>query len=441
MWVLPTRSRVNNCKRFINAWIETDASTPVYVRIDNCDPHLEELKQLNWPEQFTVVIGPREGMKASLQEMFTKYPNEPWYGFLADDLLPQTKQWDIALVERAGNDSISYPNDLGKKGKRGLPTHPCVGGDLVRAIGWFGFPATHHFYLDTIWQYIGERLNNLYRLDSIIVEHLHYGRNKSELDIIYEQSRDRMKSDTYAYNDWISANGEDLVLQLDKFKKTYNILLACDTIYYNEWAVNCIKSIQHFAPWITLTVVVVNPDNITELSNVKYEYVTQEFNNLDPKRREDTMISYYQSLRFIKCAELFPNNELVMTMDCDTICTREFSKQDFENISKTIHVQTHQKDLNLWMCGVVTFGNDSVFRNRIRQALLEQQIDLCNIGRDTVILNMLSTEFNYNPLAIGTWMGFGKGDAIFLTLKGTQRTSPRFLEKYNNILENMGINK
>jgi hypothetical protein len=181
----------------------------------------------------------------------------------------------------------------------------------------------------------------------------------------------------------------------------------------------------------------VNPDNIIEMSNVEYVYVTQDFNSLDASHREDSMISYYQSLRFIKCAELFPNNELVMTMDCDTICTREFSKQDFKDVCKDIHVQTHQKDLDLWMCGLVTFGSDSLFRNRIREALLEQPIDLCKIGRDTTILNELSTEFSYSPLIIGTWMGFGKGDAIFLTLKGTQRTSPRFLEKYNNILKSI----
>ena len=75
--------------------------------------------------------------------------------------------------------------------------------------------------------------------------------------------------------------------------------------------------------------------------------------------------------------------------------------------------------------------------NRFKEALLEQSIDLFKIGRDTVILNSLSSEFEYNPLALGTWMGFGKRDAIFLTLKGEQRKSSRFLEKYNDILKSI----
>lgn len=214
MWVLPTRSRLNNCIRFINAWNDSKASTPVYVRLDHCDPHIEELKSLAWPDTFNIVIGPRQGMKSALQEMFLNYPNESWYGFLADDLLPKTPNWDLKVIEVAGNKNISYPNDLGKKGKRDLPTHPCVGGDLVRAIGWFGFPATYHFYLDTIFRYIGQNLNNIHRLEDVIVEHMHFGRGKSQLDEIYQQSQAKMRSDSEAYNAWIEKHGEELIKSL-----------------------------------------------------------------------------------------------------------------------------------------------------------------------------------------------------------------------------------
>jgi hypothetical protein len=214
MWVLPTRSRPKNCTRFINAWKETGASSPVYLRIDHCDPYLDQLKNLDWPKEFNVVVGPQEGMKAALQEMFLNYPDEPWYGFLADDLVPKTIEWDKKLIEIAGTKNISYPNDLGKKRKRDLPTHPCVGGELVRAIGWFGFPTTYHFYLDTIWRYIGQQLNNIYRLDDIIVEHMHFGRGKSELDEIYQQSQQKMKIDSEAYNLWIELHGENLINSL-----------------------------------------------------------------------------------------------------------------------------------------------------------------------------------------------------------------------------------
>jgi len=49
-----------------------------------------------------------------------------------------------------------------------------------------------------------------------------------------------------------------------------NILLACDTLYYTQWAINCIRSIQHYNPWIKITVVVVNPVNVEEIPGVRY---------------------------------------------------------------------------------------------------------------------------------------------------------------------------
>lgn len=214
MWAFATRSRPENCKRFIEAWNNTNALTPVFVRLDNCDPALEELKNLPWPETFEIVVRDRAGLRAAIQEMYITYPNEPWYGFLADDLVPQTSRWDLKLIEIAGTKNISYPNDLGKPKKQSLPTHPCVGGELVRAMGWFGFPATYHFYLDTIFRYIGQNLNNIYRLEDVVVEHMHFGRGKSQVDQIYQQSQEKMKIDSIAYDDWIKENGEDFIKKL-----------------------------------------------------------------------------------------------------------------------------------------------------------------------------------------------------------------------------------
>ena len=149
-----------------------------------------------------------------MNELYENFPNLDWYGFLADDVVPKTQEWDTALIRRAGRKKISYPNDLGKPKKQFLPTIPCVGGDLVRAIGWFGFPATHHFYTDTIWRYIGDRLDNIYRLEDVIVEHMHFGRGKSAMDEIYEQSQTKMKPDSESYHAWIAKHGEEFIKDL-----------------------------------------------------------------------------------------------------------------------------------------------------------------------------------------------------------------------------------
>jgi hypothetical protein len=214
MWALATRSRPANCARFIAAWIETKSSTPVYVRLDLDDPELETIKNLPWPVEFKIHIGSRIGLSRSINEMFTQYPDEPWYGFLADDLLPKTEYWDLELVQRAGATDISYPNDCGPLLDQ--PTHPCVGGDLVRAIGWFGFPPCHHFFTDTVWKYLGNQLNNIYKLDNVIVEHLHYSMDKSEKDQTYIESSERWKTDKRGYRDWVDQEGDLLVSRLKR---------------------------------------------------------------------------------------------------------------------------------------------------------------------------------------------------------------------------------
>ena len=212
MWILATRTRVNNCKRFITGWVDSQASTPVYVRLDECDPDLDELIALPWPEQFTVHVGPRQGLRAAMEEMFQTHPTQAWYGILADDLVPQTPQWDQLLVERAGSGSISYPNDLGRKTK--LPTHPCVGGDLVRAQGWFGLPVVRHYCVDSVYRYIGDELRIKHRLDDVIVEHRHYSEDKTERDGLYKETSRFKGSDDEAYTAWLQDQGPDLIRRL-----------------------------------------------------------------------------------------------------------------------------------------------------------------------------------------------------------------------------------
>jgi hypothetical protein len=211
MWVLATRSRPRSCERFIQAWKTTQATSPVYVRLDDCDPELQSILELPWPDDFVLEIGIRRGLSASMNELFEQYPDELWYGMLADDLLPQTVGWDQALIDACGAWNISYANDLGA---RDWPTHPCVGGDLVRAIGWFGFPPCRHYFTDTVWKYLGEHLNNIHRLDHVVVEHLHYSVGKSEHDTVYEQSNIHWRHDKQAYAQWCRDQGPELVERL-----------------------------------------------------------------------------------------------------------------------------------------------------------------------------------------------------------------------------------
>lgn len=209
MWIFATRNRPANCQRFIDAWHATQANSVVYVRLDEDDPSLEQLKQLSWPKQFLVTIGSRARMGQAMQEMFDKFPNEPWYGILADDVIPRTQHWDQQLINAAGSHSVSCANEVHEKRVR--ICHPCVGGDLVRLVGCFAIPTVKHFGTDTLWECIHHccDLNN--RLHDVVLEHAHFNFGQSELDQTYLESQAIRREDKIAYKSWMNENFESIL--------------------------------------------------------------------------------------------------------------------------------------------------------------------------------------------------------------------------------------
>lgn len=214
MWVLATRNRVKNCERFIQAWHDTQASSSVYVRLDLDDPVLDQLKKLPWPAEFKLHVGSRARLGPAMQEMFTKFPHEPWYGILADDVIPRTQHWDQRLIEAAGNNKVSCANEVHEKSIR--ICHPCVGGDLVRLVGCFAIPTVQHFGTDTLWECVHHccDLNN--RLHDVILEHAHFNFGQSELDQTYLESQAVRRSDKTAYKAWMNKNFDAILHKLNQ---------------------------------------------------------------------------------------------------------------------------------------------------------------------------------------------------------------------------------
>lgn len=209
-----------------------------------------------------------------------------------------------------------------------------------------------------------------------------------------------------------------------------NILIACDNEYYNRWTINLIKSIQTYSTEIRITVIVVNPSHITELPGVQYVYDNIDFPN------ETCKIPYYQAVRFLKCYDIFSNKELVMSIDCDSICRKKIDSTEFRMVCSTVHVLKHPlKDR--FLAGMITFGHNNKFRKRFKEMLLSKPIEEWSYGWDQEVLSHLHKEFNYDLLD-HNWMSIGKvADGIFYTLKGSQKDKPNFLERYNRILKDL----
>lgn len=206
-----------------------------------------------------------------------------------------------------------------------------------------------------------------------------------------------------------------------------NILLSCDWNYYNQWAKWCIKSIQYYNPWINITAHIINPEDQDEISGVRYEY---EDVNLDNYKES---VAYYQAARFIKTSELFDDTDLVMSLDCDTVCVKSFTETEFEHLAEQVSVLHHHK-ADRWLAGLVTYGTEN-FRHDYRQQLLEKPYEDWTYGLDQVVLADLSEQYTFNEVKVGTWMSLGKGSGTFLTLKGSQKTNSKYLDVYNTTIK------
>ena len=148
------------------------------------------------PEGWNVRIGPRAPLSVIYNRVFEEFPDLPWYGIFADDVTPETEGWDEKLIEAAGSDGMAYPDD-----GIGEPTHFCLGGDLVREMGWLAYPGLNRLYIDTVWRDIAKSRGVLRYLPDVKVTHRHPSvglalmdrtyrkEGKAEDKVLYEQFR------------------------------------------------------------------------------------------------------------------------------------------------------------------------------------------------------------------------------------------------------------
>lgn len=211
MFILPSRSRPDSLRRFLDAYKRTDASSSICVILDRDDPLLEDYLTIDYPSNWQILYMDKDvwGLSGRINQAFDMFGYESYYGLLGDDALPRTGGWDRELRESAGRSRIAYPNDLLRKGE--LCTHPVIGGDLVRRVGWLALPDVKALYIDTAWMYLGRLAGLLTYHPNVIVEHLHWSADKAPMDATYRRHRDH--DDAAAYLRWLAGQYCDDIIK------------------------------------------------------------------------------------------------------------------------------------------------------------------------------------------------------------------------------------
>jgi len=208
----------------------------------------------------------------------------------------------------------------------------------------------------------------------------------------------------------------------------YNILIGCDQAYFDKWAIPLLQSIQRHNLWINLHCHIVNPAKDNSLDSVSITSENINFVN------DESKISYLQSVRFLAVANKFSKNERVITLDADSICTREIEKTAIERLFEKQYVLKHHKE-NRWLAGFVVF-NDNGFRKEYARELNHIPVDKWKWGRDQTVLNQLADAYKFEKLD-PLWMAIGKNrnSSAFLTLKGEQKETDKYLNVYRKYLD------
>lgn len=208
MWLLTSLSRPERIRQLVDSY---DWSTqPVALVLYDGDPRLNEYLAKKWPASWDIHMVSMRGNGPTYNEMLRRYPDEWCYGFLADDAVLNVPGMLSDLEIAADDWNIAYANDGHWGGK--LPTMPCLGGDLVRAVGYLAPEYLNHWAIDTAWGEIGKRLGNLRYFDQLTYAHNNPVWGTAPDDATYQSAR-RASADwqdilrSWMVNDMLSAVG------------------------------------------------------------------------------------------------------------------------------------------------------------------------------------------------------------------------------------------
>lgn len=168
MWILTSMGRPERIRKAVDAY-QWGGESQVMLTLYENDARLPAYLAQDWPASWNVEIVPMLGNGPTYNEMLRRYPNETCYGFLADDAILE-KQGMLRMLEQAAEDwNISYANDKHHGPK--IPTMPCMGGELVRAVGYLSPECIVHWAIDCAWYEIGRKLGALRYFNHLTYEH------------------------------------------------------------------------------------------------------------------------------------------------------------------------------------------------------------------------------------------------------------------------------
>jgi hypothetical protein len=214
MWILTSLGRPDRIRKVVESY-DWEGQSRVILALYQLDKRLQEYLDQKWPASWQVKIVTVRGNGPTYNAIFEMYPNERQYGFLADDAILDEQGMLRQLEVSAGDWNVAYAND--KHWGEKLPTMPCLGGELVRAIGYLSPPCLMHYAIDNAWGLIGEQLGVLRYRSELTYTHLNPVWGTAKDDSTYQWARNLSPEWERLYRGWVV---NDLPKALERVKSS-----------------------------------------------------------------------------------------------------------------------------------------------------------------------------------------------------------------------------
>lgn len=214
IWVLPQRGRPASFEALISSIKWCDPKARVVVIFDDDDETLTECIDMlpdNWSKY---VMSNNHSTAAKMNYAVSLYPMEKFYGLLANDVEVQTEHALTLLAENCPEFGLSFPNDTIQGAS--LATHPCVSGELVRALGWWAYPQAKHTCIDLYLTNIAYDAGGCRYLPEVKFFHKHHTHDRSPYDDVYQKGDLYKDEDIAASERW---KGGDEVKARERVKE------------------------------------------------------------------------------------------------------------------------------------------------------------------------------------------------------------------------------
>lgn len=200
----PSRGRPQNIARLREHWDTVTVDAKLLVAVDDDDPELAGyLDHESWAE-LRVLSEPR-GLGPIINQLAMDYAGQYEHiGFLGDDHMPRTPNWDVLLTSALGGlPGVAYGDDLFQSEK--VPTSAVLSSKLILGLGYMVPPGVEHLYHDCFWKVLGQA-TLLAWCPGVIMEHMHPSASKAPWDAryAYANSIDMYSRDEAAYEQFLA---------------------------------------------------------------------------------------------------------------------------------------------------------------------------------------------------------------------------------------------